>query len=148
MSRMFLLAFLLLLVSQQVASFRLTPSIARINAASRRSIPGIGPAMASGDVLPGIGDEGCKLPSPSLVNTLPESSQAAIVAGIFGALFASTLAFVSAFDAAAAAFPLVESWKSTFALLGPVFMAAGWAHFSLKGDFCNVMPAKGAWGIW
>jgi len=148
MSGMVLLAVLLLqLASHQVASFRLPPPpIARVNVASRRSI---GPVMATaGDALPGIGDDGCRIASPSGINTLPESSQAAIVAGILASLFAGTYALVSAFDAAAAAFPLVESWKSTFALLGPVFIAAGGAHFKLKDDFMNMMPAQGAWGIW
>ena len=43
--------------------------------------------------IPGVGDEGCALESPSKVNTLPEPIQAAIVFGILATLGIATVPF-------------------------------------------------------
>ena len=47
------------------------------------------------EIIPGIGDEGCALPSPSGVNMLPLTTQTAVVFGIFLGLYAGTVGVVS-----------------------------------------------------
>ena len=97
----------------------------------------------------GIGDEGCKLPSPSGVNTLPTPTQAAIFFSYFVGLAVITSSLVKGFDALSAVAPgAMESWISSWPLLGVVFIAAGISHFTLKDMFMNIMPATGSWGIW
>ena len=98
--------------------------------------------------MPGVGDEGCKVPSSSGINTLPNPVQALVVASIFAGLFVGTALLSGLFESLSTSYPLLLSWKSSFPLLGPIFMLAGYAHFAIKEDFCNIMPAKGAWGIW
>ena len=46
-------------------------------------------------VVPGVGDEGCALPSPSMVNTLPVNSQLAVVVGYCLALYGGTVGLVT-----------------------------------------------------
>ena len=43
----------------------------------------------------GIGDEGCKLPAPSKINTLPVPAQAGVFVAIYLAIYVSTMALVS-----------------------------------------------------
>ena len=50
---------------------------------------------AKSEVIPGIGDEGCALPSPSGVNTLPLTTQMAVVFGCLLGLYGGTVALVS-----------------------------------------------------
>lgn len=45
--------------------------------------------------VPGFGDEGCALPSPSKVNTLPLPAQAAVFFGIWLGLYGGTAALVT-----------------------------------------------------
>ena len=49
-------------------------------------------------VIPGVGVDGCKLPSPSKINTYPKPVQAKIFFSIFAALFLGTDALSTAFD--------------------------------------------------
>ena len=100
------------------------------------------------ETVAGVGDEGCKVPSPSGINTLPNSVQSLTVAAIFAGLFGGTALLSGLFESLSTSFPLLLSWKSTFPLLGPIFVLAGYSHFAIKEDFCNIMPATGAWGIW
>lgn len=97
---------------------------------------------------PGIGDDGCMLPSPSGVNQLPQLQQFAIVIGIFVALVAGTVPFVALLDLGRANIPLFKAWMSSYPILGAIYAAAGIAHFTVKDEFCNIMPAKGSWGVW
>ena len=100
-------------------------------------------------VVPGIGDEGCKLPSPSAVNTLPTPVQAAIFLSYFAGLALGTSSLVKGIDFFTAFAPgPMETWMGTWPLLGAIFIAAGITHFTLKDMFLNIMPAQGAWGIW
>jgi len=106
-------------------------------------------ASGADDIIQGVGDIGCMIESPSGINVLPNNIQTAVFFGCFFLLFGGTAGLVTAFEAAAAAtFPALDWWKSTFALLGAVFMAAGAAHFSVKDEFVNIMPPQGAWGLW
>ena len=47
------------------------------------------------EVVPGVGDEGCALPSPSMVNTLPLNTQLAVVLGYCLALYGGTVGLVT-----------------------------------------------------
>ena len=104
---------------------------------------------SSDAVVPGIGDAGCRLPAPSGVNMLPLPLQAAVFFSCFAALYAGTAALVSLLGLAQAAAPgVVTAWKSTWPLLGVFYILAGVAHFTLKDAFMNMMPQRGAWGLW
>jgi len=98
--------------------------------------------------VPGIGPEGCSLPSPSRVNTLPEPIQAIIVLAIFAALGLSSVAFSSFLDDITLKYEWVQSWRYTWPLLGVIYTAAGVTHFTLESEYINIYPQKGAWGFW
>ncbi len=87
-------------------------------------------------------------PSPSGVNTLPESTQAAIFFAIFAALGALTIPFSSFLDTITLNFEWVQTWRYTWPLLGAIYAAAGVTHFTIQDDYENIYPEKGAWGIW
>lgn len=99
-------------------------------------------------VVPGIGPEGCALPSPSRVNTLPEPIQAIIVFAIFATLGVSSVAFSSFLDDITLKYEWVQTWRYTWPLLGVIYMAAGVTHFTLESEYINIYPKKGAWGFW
>ena len=102
------------------------------------------------DLVPGVGIEGCKLKSPSGVNMLPTGVQAGVFFGCWLFLGGGTLFLVNALDYLNQYFPdaFAFSKLSGAIVLGLVFILAGVSHFSLKKDFENIMPYKGAWGIW
>lgn len=100
-------------------------------------------------IEPGVGDEGCKAPSPSRINTLPLPVQAAVFAGVSIGLGVTTTAAVSAFELLESALPgPIAVWKTTWGLIGVIYALAGYAHFAIKDDFINIMPAQGSWGFW
>jgi uncharacterized membrane protein len=100
-------------------------------------------------VSPGVGDEGCKLPSPSRVNTRSLPEQAAVFFLIAAGLYASTAASITIYEYIKGLFPdAINAWQSTFGLIGFLFALAGASHFTLKKDFVNIMPSQGAWGFW
>jgi uncharacterized membrane protein len=103
-------------------------------------------------IIPGVGDEGCLIKSPSGINVLPLSNQAIIVANIFLALFFSTYGLISLFDYVVGTYPtfsyILSIWQSTWFLLGPIFVLAGIAHFVIDKEFMNIVPPNGAWGFW
>jgi uncharacterized membrane protein len=103
-------------------------------------------------IIPGVGNEGCLIKSPSGINTLPLSNQAIIVANIFLGLFLSTYGLVSLFDYAMDTYPTINytfsAWEATWLLLGPIFMLAGIAHFVIDKEFMNIVPPNGTWGFW
>ncbi len=97
----------------------------------------------------GIGDEGCKLPAPSMVNTLPLPAQAGVFFAIYAGLYFSTMLLVSGVESLKVLAPgIMLPWMSTWPILGAVFVAAGIAHFTMKEAFMNMYPAPGAWGLW
>jgi hypothetical protein len=108
------------------------------------------PSPSRDGVVAGVGDEGCRLPSVSKINTLPIYQQALVFFGVAVSLYAGTLALL---------FPLhwleswggqgVADWESRWVplSLGPIYILAGAAHLlgSVKPSFVNIMPAKGSW---
>lgn len=97
-------------------------------------------AVAS--VSRGVGIDGCRHPSPSGVNTLPTFWQAWIAIGCALVLWLFTYSFIV----------LVESWKrsywmmlwrATWPWLGGLYVLSGYAHFTMRDDFCNIMPPVG-----
>ena len=76
-------------------------------------------------LIQGVGEEGCNLPSPSGVNTLPETIQAGIFFGIFVLVGAMTVPFSSFLDDITMKYEFVQSWRYTWPLLGAIYAAAG-----------------------
>ena len=80
---------------------------------------------------------------------MPLPQQALVFAAITGGLYACTNIGIGIYEAFHETFPAAMSaWKSTWGLLGLIYALAGASHFSLKQDFMNIMPARGAWGFW
>lgn len=105
-------------------------------------------------VVVGIGEEGCKLPSVSGVNTKDNLTQAVIVKTIFLSLGLGTYFFSSGLGQFSGflgdTFPsqyefFRNTWPITFGL---IFALAGITHFTLKEEYENIVPTKGSWGIW
>jgi uncharacterized membrane protein len=97
-------------------------------------------------VVSGVGAEGCNLPSPSGINTWGKpASQATIVLVYFALLGAATQGITGVLQhglgttSDSTALPLV---------LGAVYALLGSAHFVAPGEFENVVPLYGTWGIW
>ena len=100
-------------------------------------------------IQPGIGDEGCALPSPSRINTLSPPFQFAIFLAISGALYTGTGSAINGLHFLQQQFPgPMNLWITTWPLLGLVFTIAGVAHFTICDEFMNMMPAPGSWGFW
>lgn len=97
---------------------------------------------------PGVGDEGCALPSPSGINTLPTQVQALVFFGIYLGLGAGTALLSSFLGDITSKYEWVQTWRYSWPLLGAIFAAAGVSHFTLEDEFCNTYPSKGAWGFW
>mmetsp|Transcript_19995 Transcript_19995/g.48038 ORF Transcript_19995/g.48038 Transcript_19995/m.48038 type:complete len:305 (+) Transcript_19995:71-985(+) len=98
--------------------------------------------------IPGIGDEGCALPSPSGVNTLDEKLQALVFLKIYAALAAGTYLLNAFLGDITLQYEWVQNWRYTWPLLGFVYVLAGATHFTLEKEYVNIYPAKGAWGFW
>jgi uncharacterized membrane protein len=106
------------------------------------------PSVAESVVIQGVGDEGCALPSPSGINTLDKSFQAAVFFGIFAVLGVSTASLSSIVSDATTKYEWLQNWRYTWPLLGAIYAAAGVTHFTVQEEYENIYPAKGSWGIW
>ena len=101
--------------------------------------------------IQGVGEDGCRLESPSKINTLPLISQTLIFTSVFGALFIGTDLLNNLFNIASTQTYTqlyFNYWKESWPLLGVIYFAAGLAHFKINEDFENIYPQKGSWGIW
>jgi len=97
----------------------------------------------------GVGVEGCKLPSPSNINTLPNIQQAGIFGLLSAGLYAGTIVVLQVIAFAESVLPgIMSNWEKSWFILGVFYMLAGAAHFAVKKDFVNIYPAKGSWGFW
>jgi uncharacterized membrane protein len=107
-------------------------------------------SSSSSKITPGIGEEGCKLPSPSGVNVMEDSTQAAIFLGILVALGVCTSAFNTLLASLTNQFEWFQSFRYSWPIaLGLVFMAAGVTHFTVAQEYKNIYPYRGAWGgLW
>ena len=90
----------------------------------------------------GIGKEGCQILAPSAINKLTvEEQQAEVYKAMAGtASLAGVLLILFSFGH-------VRVWPWG-AMLGPIFMLAGYSHFVLNEDYANIYPPKGTWGLW
>lgn len=81
---------------------------------------------------------------------MPEAQQAAAVAAIAAAIGTGTALSCAVLGPALAPhlpsflLPTATSWFP----LGPIFVAAGVAHFTEEQGFKNMYPHSGAWGLW
>lgn len=105
---------------------------------------------SSSKITPGIGEEGCKLPSPSGVNILDDTTQAAIFVGILVALGVCMSVFSAALSSLTTQFEWFQSFRYSWPItLGLVFVAAGVTHFTVAAEYKNIYPYPGAWGgLW
>jgi uncharacterized membrane protein len=101
-------------------------------------------ASSSADIVPGIGEAGCKLRAPSGVNTMNDSTQAAVSLGLCTTLFNALLSSMTI------NFEWFHSFRYSWPIvLGLVFVAAGVTHFTLADEYKNIYPYQGAWGgLW
>ena len=82
------------IISDRRPVLKLIPSTgAPIGARDHRQTAVFG--SSNSKVVPGVGDEGCALPSPSMVNTLPVNSQLAVVLGYCLALYGGSVGLVT-----------------------------------------------------
>jgi uncharacterized membrane protein len=106
------------------------------------------PAVVEDPVVAGIGEDGCKLPAPSRINTLAKPFQAKAFFGIFSALFLGTQFLSSFLGDVTTQYEWFQSFRCTWPILGAIFVAAGITHFTVEEEYCNIFPSQGAWGIW
>ena len=106
------------------------------------------PAVVEDPVVAGIGEDGCKLPAPSRINTLSKPFQAKAFVSIFATLLLGTQVFSSFLGDVTTQYEWFQSLRCTWPILGAVFVAAGVTHFTVEEEYCNIYPPKGAWGIW
>ncbi len=111
-------------------------------------------ASTTGQIVEGIGEEGCKLPSVSGINTKDDLTQAFAVKAIFLSLGAGTYLFSQGLHGLSTFgtenFPSqYEFFRSTWPLtFGAIYSLAGITHFTLSEEYENIVPTKGAWGVW
>ena len=73
-----------------------SPTVWNINRQTAGACNAVTKLSASkSEPVPGLGDEGCALPSPSKVNTLPLPAQAAVFFGYYLFLYGGTSAVVA-----------------------------------------------------
>jgi len=79
----------------------------------------------------------------------PMGVQQLAVGAIGGGLLVSTVTLVKVLEALERAFPTVIGyWIASFPILGFIFALAGVLHFTIKDEFANIYPERGAWGLW
>ena len=89
--------------------------------------------------------------APSGIDGLPLTEQAEVVAGIFAALGIGAFGTARVCEAIGDALPVSVTSTATKiggALLGAVFMAAGFSHFALPEAYYAIFPPQGTWGLW
>jgi uncharacterized membrane protein len=100
-------------------------------------------------ITPGIGVEGCKLPSPSKVNTMPLPVQAFVFFAISAAISCGTMLLSAVLEAATVQYNWIQSWRYSWPLMiGALYAAAGIPHFVNKENLGNIYPPRGTWGFW
>ena len=110
-------------------------------------------ARSTGDIVPGIGEEGCNLPSVSGVNTKDDLAQAFTVKVTFLSLGAGTYLFSSGLHEFSAFLgsnfeSQYQFFRSTWSLaFRAVCSLVGVTHFTLAEEYENIVPTKGAWGV-
>jgi uncharacterized membrane protein len=143
----FLLIFSLFIQFYTTQNLKIAKLI--IQKTTKNSLKSMKLKINSSEVIQGVGDNGCALPSPSRINTLSLPIQFTVFSSVFLALFVGTNVILSLINFGRLYFPgIVNPWISTWYLLGPIYSIAGIAHFTICDEFCNIMPAAGSWGIW
>jgi uncharacterized membrane protein len=111
-------------------------------------------SSSSSSLTAGIGEEGCKLPSVSGINTKDELIQAIIVLGIFLSLGVGTTLFTSSLSLFSTTlnnnYPHpYEIFRYTWPIVfGLIYSLAGITHFTVAKEYENIYPSRGSWGIW
>jgi uncharacterized membrane protein len=107
-------------------------------------------AASASNIEPGIGEAGCKLPSPSGVNTLDDTTQQVIFGSILVALGICTALFSTILSSLTLQYEWFQGFRYSWPItLGLVFCLAGITHFTVVEEYKNIYPYKGAWGgLW
>lgn len=86
----------------------------------------------------------------AVVSSQPEDTQRTVFAGILAAIAAGTVLSCSVLGPAISAYlpSFLQVHGDSWFPLGPIFMAAGVAHFTEEQGFKNMYPHQGAWGLW
>jgi uncharacterized membrane protein len=107
-------------------------------------------SSSSNEISPGIGEAGCQLRSPSGVNTMKDTTQAAVFIGILLALGLCTTLFNALLSSLTVNYEWLQSFRYSWPIvLGLVYMAAGVTHFTVADQYKNIYPYQGAWGgLW
>ena len=84
------------------------------------------------------------------VDTLPVFQQQLIFFGTFAGLGIGTKGLLKGFDAVENVLPenWFANWKSTWPVIGVVYVLAGLAHFGVSDAFVGIYPPQGTWGLW
>uniref|UniRef100_A0A7S1C0Q3 Uncharacterized protein n=1 Tax=Corethron hystrix TaxID=216773 RepID=A0A7S1C0Q3_9STRA len=84
------------------------------------------------------------------VDDLPVIQQQLIFLSAFAGLGVGTTSLSTVFNSVGGKFSdgLFNKWKSTWPILGLVYMAAGTAHFTVADAFVSIFPPIGTWGLW
>lgn len=78
------------------------------------------------EIIQGVGVEGCKLTSPSGINSLSTPIQFVTVSLISAALYVGTMSIISIINILESYLPdIMRSWESSWFILGAFFMLAG-----------------------
>lgn len=104
--------------------------------------------LGASKVEPGVGIEGCMVPSPSGINAMSTGKQVGAFLGYYVVLAIGTLIVTSLLDKLTVNYEWFQSYRYTWPLLGAVYVAAGIAHFTVKEEFINIFPSPGSWGFW
>ena len=84
------------------------------------------------------------------VDSLPIIQQQLTFASIFLGLGLGTKGLLKGFEVVEQALPdgWFAKWKTTWPLLGVVYVLAGVAHFGVQDAFMSIYPPQGTWGLW
>lgn len=121
-------------------SFKTTTSLSFFN---NKAVP-----VIEEIVIPGVGDEGCALESPSKINTYAQPVQAGIVFATLAGLCLASIPFSNFLSNISSEYEWVQTWRYSWPLLGIIYIAAGITHFTIQEEYENIYPSWGSWGFW
>jgi uncharacterized membrane protein len=101
-------------------------------------------------IVRGVGEEGCKLRSPSGVNTMDDTTQAAVFVGIMITIGLCTSILNAMLSSLTVNYEWFQSFRYSWPIvLGLFYTTVGVTHFTHARQHKNIVPYRGAWGgLW